>query len=130
LRSHNSGHALFVALLVMVLVAASVALLAGHFGLRSRLVSQEARRIHLAALSDAAVAESIARLNESSGFAGIRHRPFGGGAIASQIESLSESRRLIVATADYRGWTRVTRVQVYLHPTSIEIESWSVQPPG
>jgi hypothetical protein len=114
----------------MTLVAASVTLLAGYFGLRSRLISAEARRIHVVALSDAAVAESLARLSESSGFEGVSRRPFGGGAIASKIESLSENRQLIVATSFYRGWTRQTRVRVRLHSSSIEIESWETLPPG
>lgn len=117
-------------MLVMVLVAASIALLVGHFGFRARLASQEARRIHLVAITDAAVAESIAKLNKSAGFAGVTQRHFGGGTLGSEIESLSASRRLIVATASYRGWTRTIRVQVRLHSSSIEIESWETLPPG
>ena len=65
--------------------------------------SQEARRIHLVALTDAAIAESIANLSDSSSFGGVTEREFGGGSIASDIESLPENRRVILATASYRG---------------------------
>jgi hypothetical protein len=117
-------------MIVMVLVASAVTLLATHYGFRARLASQEARRIHLVALTDAAVAESIANLSESAGFAGVSRREFGGGTLASEIESISPSRRMIVATSSYRGWTRQVRVQVQLHMGSIEVETWSVLPPG
>ena len=75
MRRRQSGHALFVAMIIMVLVASAIALLATHYGVRARLGSQEARRIHLVALTDAAVAESLAHLSETSGFAeGVRWR--------------------------------------------------------
>ena len=115
---------------VMVLVASAIALLATHYGFRARLASQEARRIHLVALTDAAIAESLANLSESTGFAGVIRREFGGGSIASEIESLPDNRRSILATAIYRGWTREVRVQVFLKINSIEVESWSTLPPG
>jgi hypothetical protein len=117
-------------MIVMVLVASAVTLLATHYGFRARLASQEARRIHLVALADGAVAESIAKLSASGSFAGVSRKNFGGGTLASEIESLSTSRRLILATSTYRGWTRQVRVQVRLHMGSIEVESWTVLPPG
>lgn len=117
-------------MIVMVLVASAATLLATHFGLRARLASQEARRIHLVALGDAAVAESLAKLSESSGFGGVPQRQFGGGTFASEIEALPANRRVILATSTYRGWTRQVRVQVRLLMGSIEVESWSPEPPG
>ena len=117
-------------MIVMVLVASAMTLLATHYGLRARLVSQEARRIHLLALTDAAVAESMAKLSESSGFGGVPQREFGGGTIASEIESLPDDRRAILATASYRGWIRKVHVQVKLETGSLKVESWSTLPPG
>ena len=117
-------------MIVMVLVATAATLLAAHFGFRARLVSQEARRIHLVALTDAAVAESMAHLSDSSSFGGVPQREFGGGTIASEIESLPQNRRAILTTAKYRGWTRRVRVQVWLKNGSLEMESWTPLPPG
>lgn len=117
-------------MIVMVLVTAAASTLATHYGFRARLNTQEARRIHLVALTDAAVAESIAKLSENPGFAGVQQRSFGGGRLASDIERLSAERRSVVATASYRGWTRRVRVQIRLRMGSIEIESWSPLPPA
>lgn len=117
-------------MIVMVLVAAAMTMLATHYGLRARLVSQESRRIHLVALTDAAVAESVAHLNKSAGFGGVAQKEFGGGTLSSEIESLSKKRRSIRATASYRGWTRTVQVQVKIDKGSMEVESWSVLPPG
>lgn len=128
LRRRQTGHALFVVMMVMVLVASAVTLLATHFGFRARLASQEVRRIHLVALTDAAVAESMAKLDENAGFGGVPAKEFGGGTIVSEIEALSTHRRMIVASSTYRGWTRSVRVRVRIHPGSMEIESWSVEP--
>jgi len=116
-------------MIIMVLVASAVTLLATHYGFRARLASQEARRIHLVALTDAAIAESLAKLSVSAGFGGVSQREFGGGTFASEIESIPPHRRVIVASASYRGWTRQIRVQVRLHMGSIEVESWSTLPP-
>ncbi len=117
-------------MIVMVLVASAATMLATHYGFRARLGSQEARRIHLTALTDAAVAESIANLSESAGFGGVTQRHFGGGTLSSEIESIPPNRRVILVTASYRGWNRQVRVGVRLHSSSIEVESWSVLPPG
>lgn len=130
MRDRQSGHALFVAMIVMVLVASAVTMLATHYGLRARLVSQEARRIHLVALTDAAVAESLANLSESAGFGGVSQRDFGGGTLASEIEAIPPNRRVILATSSYRGWTRQVRVHVTLHIGSIQVDSWRVVPPS
>jgi hypothetical protein len=117
-------------MIVMVLVAAAVTMLASHYGLRARMVSQEARRIHLVALTDAAVAESLAHLDQSASFGGVAKREFGGGTLSSEIESLPEDRRVIRATASYRGWTRAIQVQVKVEEHSLKVESWSVLPSG
>lgn len=117
-------------MIVMVLVASAATLLATHYGFRARLVSQEARRIHLVALTDAVVAESVANLSESPGFAGVPQREFGGGTIESEIDTLSEKQRAILATATYRGWTRKIRVVICLNLGSIAVESWSTHPKG
>ena len=116
-------------MMVMILVAAAATMLATHYGFRARLVSQEARRIHLVALTDAAVAEALANLSDNSYFGGMPMRDFGGGRIASEIGSLPDERRTILATASYRGWTRKVRVQICLKIGSIEVESWATLPP-
>jgi hypothetical protein len=125
----QAGHALLVALVILLLAASAATMIAAHFGFRARLVSQESRRIHLVAMTDAAVAESLAGLDQSSGFAGVIERPFGGGRIASAVTSLRDNRRLILATARYRGWSRRVEVRVELESTGLVVESWAALPP-
>jgi hypothetical protein len=127
-RAHQSGQALLVALIILLLVSSAATMVAAHFGFRARLVSQESRRIHLVAMADAAIAESLARLQQSSGYRGVVQREFGGGTIASTITSLAGNRRQILASAHYRGWDRQVKVQVRLTTGALELEGWTSVP--
>ena len=126
----RKGHALLAAMVVLMLVASAAALLASHLGLKARLVSQETRRIHLVALSDAAMAEALAELAAKSSFRGHDEREFGDGVIASRVRSLPDDQAQITAVATYRGWTRRTRALVALRSTGPEVLTWSILPPG
>ena len=125
MRTRQGGHALLVALLILLLVASAATLVAAHFGLRARLVSQDSRRLYLVAMADAAVAESLARLQQSSGYSGVDQREFAGGTITSIITAQPGNRRQILATANYRGWDRQVQVQVRLATAGLEVESWT-----
>lgn len=124
----QAGHALLLALVVMVLVASAAALLSAQFGLRARLVTQEARRIQLGALNDAVVAESLARFAKSPGFHGVDQRPFSDGLVSSQVRTLPDDQAVITAIATYRGWTRRTETLVQRRPTGIFTLAWKVLP--
>jgi len=124
-RRRSQGQVLFITLVVLVLVASAIGLVATHYGLRARLVSQESRRIHLNALTDAAIAESLGQLAASPGFAGVPERPFGGGTFSSEVRGLSGDRLEILATASYRGWRRTVRVCVEIEHETLTLESWA-----
>lgn len=126
----RKGHVLLAALVVLMLVASAAALLASHFSLKVRLVSEESRRIHLVALSDAAMAEALAELAAESSFRGHGERQFGDGRIASRVRSLPHDQAEITATATYRGWTRRSRALVALQPNGPVVLTWSVLTPG
>lgn len=123
-RSSPRGHALLVALIILLIVASAATMVAAHFGVRARSVSQESRRIHLVAMTDAAIAESLAKLDQSAGFAGVPQRDFGGGTISSQIDPLPDHRRRILALAAYRGGERRVQVEVELQTGGLVVESW------
>jgi Tfp pilus assembly protein PilX len=129
-RRRPTGHALLVALIILLLVASAATTVALHFGFRARLASQESRRIHLVAMSDAAVAGSLARLHQSSGYSGLPEQDFDGGRISSTISSHSGNRRQILAVAHYRGWERKVKVRVRIVTGGLELESWGTLPPG
>lgn len=126
----RKGHVLLAAMVVMMLVASAAALLTSHFSLKARLVSEESRRIHLVALTDAAMAEALAELAVKPSFRGHDERGFGNGSIASRVRSLPEDHAEIIAVATYRGWTRRTRALVALQPTGPVPLAWSVLPPN
>jgi hypothetical protein len=126
----RKGHALLAAIVVLLLVASAAALLASHLSLKARLVSQETRRIHLVALSDAAMAAALAELAAKSSFRGHDERAFGDGLIASRVRSLPDDQAEVTAVATYRGWRRQTRALVALQPSGPVLLTWSVLPPG
>ena len=130
MRSRQSGHVLLVVMIILLLVASAASMIAAHFGFRARQASQESRRIHLVAMTDAAIAESLANLDESSGYRGVPEREFGGGSIASEITSLGDNRQLILATARYRGWDRQVQMRVELTTGGLVVETWSSLPPA
>lgn len=126
----SRGHALLVALVVLTLVASALTLLLAHLGLRARLVSQEARRIQLVALNDAAVAEALASLAAKPGWRGISEHRFGSGLIRSRVRHRPDDRAEITAIASYRGWQRRTTTVVRLTPSGPRVVSWTALPPG
>ena len=129
MRHRKTGHALLVALIVLLLIASAATTIAMHFGFRARLVSQESRRVHLVALADAAIAESLARLDQNSSYGGLVERDFGGGTIASTVTKLPGNRRDILATASYRGWERRVQVRVHMPTGGPRVEAWTSLPP-
>ncbi len=122
----RSGHALMVAMIVILIVASAVALISTFYRIQTRASLQQNRQIRLVALNDAAVAEALAHLAESEGFRGQATHEFGDGEISSAVRSLADDRREIVATATYRGWTRRTRLEVTLVAGGPRVDSWAV----
>lgn len=128
MTSRQTGHALLVAMIIVLLVASAATMVAAQFGYRAQLISQESRRIHLVAMTDATIAESLANLSQSSSYAGVPEREFGGGTIGSEITSLPDSRRQILATASYRGWERRALARVRIESGGLVVEAWSALP--
>ncbi len=115
-----------VAMIVILIVASAAALISTFYRIQTRSSLQQSRQIRLVALNDAAVAEALARLAESDGFRGEAPREFGDGEISSEVRSLGDDRREILATATYRGWTRRTRVEVTMVVGGPRIDTWAI----
>ena len=112
-----------VALIVMILVGAAAALVAASLRLRNRLSQQEIHRVRLVSLSDAALAEALAHLDEDPGFRGRAVHRFDRGTISSRVTRLSRSRVVILATAKVGSRTRTVRAEVEIggrHPRLVE----------
>lgn len=124
MKRRESGYALVTVLLAVFLLSVALALVGASLQLRMRLVQDEARDLRLRALSDAALAETLARLAESAYFDGVEEHPFGGGAIRSEVRFLAPGRFEVVATASYSWEERTVRAEVLRHPGQARVVRW------
>jgi hypothetical protein len=127
-RRSESGQALIVALLALLMVSVAGALLAGSLLLHLRAARHEADGVRLTALADAAVAASLAELAARPASRGLTERDFGGGSIASDIARPRAERAVVVARAAYRGRTRRVRAEVRLTAAGPRVIAWRPLP--
>lgn len=111
-RRGQVGSALLTALLVLLLVSIALAILAASLQLRMRLARQEAETVNLVALTDGALAETLAHLHAEPGFRGAPEHPLGRGRVKSQVTALGMGLYTVVATATYAGKERSVQAEV------------------
>ena len=112
MAERESGVALLWALLAVTAVAASVLLVASAVASRQPSSRYDHRNVVLTALSDAAMAETLARLSSDPACSGIDERPFGGGTIASTVTTTPYGLREVTAVGEYQEWRSVVRAEV------------------
>ncbi len=110
----EAGAALVLALLAVTAVAAAVLVVAGLIDARRVASGYEYRTVVLTTLSDAALAETLARLSEDPDHAGIDERRFGEGGIASSVGTTPAGTRLVTAVGSFAGWRSVLVAEVRL----------------
>jgi hypothetical protein len=116
---------LIVALLVVAVMAVAVLLVFRHLQLRTSAVRLDERQIHLVALTDAAMAETMAGLSAGRSFGGVRPRGFDGGEISSTVTSSGRHTVAVQAIGRSRGWRGVLSARVVLEEDGPRIVSWS-----
>ena len=126
-RGGEEGFALLAALVVLLLVSISLALLAAGLQIRMRLVQQEAEALQLGALSDAALAEALYNLTYDKDFPGKEEHPFGAGTIASEVESRGNERYRVLATGKYAGQRRTVEAEVVRTYSGARVVRWRRQ---
>jgi type II secretory pathway pseudopilin PulG len=119
------GYALLTALFVLFLLAIALELVATALLLRLRAARAEAEATALAALSDAALAESLAHLAADPAYRGAAAHPYGGGAIGSRVEFLGVGRFEVRAAAGFAGRLRVVRAVVARGGGGAWVLSWA-----
>ena len=124
----ESGYALLAALVVLFLLSTALALLGTSLQLRIRLVRDDGQKVILGALSDAALAEALAKLAQSADFEGSPEHDFGGGRIASRATSLGPGSYRVVATAAFGGRKSVVEAAVLREPGRARVVSWARRP--
>ena len=113
----QQGHGLLLALVVLVLMMTALGLLASSMRMSMWEVQRELRTVSLVALTDAAMAETLAYLAVDDGFVGVQERPFGNGLISSEVLPLGSDKVEILARATYGGRRRAMRAEVQLTPS-------------
>lgn len=132
-NSHRqSGVALLWALLATTIVAGSVLLVASAVESRQPPDRYDQRSVVLIALSDAAMAETLAALDSDPSYSGIQERSFGGGRISSSVGATQFGLRLVTATGEYLGWRSEVRAEVTMEPGPriVRIDRRRVLPSG
>jgi type II secretory pathway pseudopilin PulG len=127
-RPGERGYALLAALVVLLLVSISLALLATELQIRMRLVRQEAEALQLGALSDAALAEALYGLTYDRDFPGREEHAFGPGSISSAVEPLALDRYLVRATGLYAGQRRTAEAEVVRTYRGARVVRWKRGP--
>lgn len=115
-RARERGVALVFALATLTLLAITMAAVAAELRSRGASVMIDERSVRVAALCDAAIAESLAEVAaQGSAFRGVSERRFAGGVISSTVRPLGEWEFEIVAVGRRHDWQATARLRVLIH---------------
>jgi len=122
------GFALVTALFVLFVLAIAMELVAAALLLRMRASRADAQDAALAALADAALAETLAHLAADPAYAGVPAHPFAGGRIASRVEFLGIGRFEVRAAAGLAGRLRTVKARVERGGGTAWVVAWARVP--
>jgi len=123
-RRSERGSAVLLSLLVLVLLGAAFALLAGLLIHRMHRVQRDLRHTALTALSDAALAETLANLATSPVYPGVVEHELGNGTIRSTVRRGAGGSFTIEARADLRGSAMAVEAAGTMTATGPRVTSW------
>lgn len=123
-RRRERGSALVTALVVLALLGAAFALLAGFLLQRMRSVQNEQRHTELTALVDGAMAETLANLASSPAYPGVKEHDLGDGTIRSEVKHGAGGAFTVEARASVRGVTMAVEAQGTMTATGPRVTSW------
>lgn len=123
-RPGERGQALVLALLAVLVLGAALALVAGSLVARMQGVRVETRETALLALTDAAVAETLAGLAGRPYGGGLAEKPFGGGTIESTVAHGAAGAFTLVARAAYRGAAMEVEVRGRITDEGPRVTAW------
>lgn len=114
-RTSERGVALVFALAALTLVAITMAAVAAEIRSRGAGVVLEERSVRTTALSDWAMAETLAELSDTGrAFRGITERSVAGGTISSAVRQVSEWEVEVVAVGARDDWHSTISARVSL----------------
>ena len=125
MRRRERGAALLVAMVALVVV--SIAAHAVHGTLVRSLhgFRGDRRAAQLRALSDAALADTLARLSSDPAFRGVPRRPLADGFLKSEVRPRGEGVVEVFATAEAAGVRSTAWAVVALEPTGPRVVEWA-----
>jgi len=126
----ESGQALVVALVAVLLLGAALALVAGTLVSRMQRAQRAADDTTLLALTDAAVAETLADLAAWPVSPGVSTRDFGGGTIGSTVRHGGGKSFTIVAEATYRRRRLEGEGKGRMTDLGPQVDGWRRLPPA
>jgi hypothetical protein len=110
------GSALVFALATLSLIAITIAAVTAEIQTRGAGVVIEERSVRLTALSDAAMAETLAQLSDQgTAFAGVPERRVEGGTMSSSVRIISAREVEVLAIGSRNGWSSVVRAKISLN---------------
>ena len=129
-RPGERGQAMVVVLTLVLLLGVALAVVAALLVSRMERVQAESRRVAVSALSDAAMAETLAHLAALPTYGGVPERPFGGGTIRSTVEHGAGKTFVIRSVARFQGAAVEVEARGRIGGRGPEVESWRRLPPG
>lgn len=124
-RSKENGQALILALVAIILSGAMCALATMALQLQNKIVNNRTTDLRLAALDDAALAMTVAKLSMSVGHRGLPEQGFGGGRISSRAEAVGYDRVVVTTVVSYRERKRRSRADIDLRGPLPRVTSWA-----
>ena len=121
----DAGHALLLALFVLLLVSIAAALLAQSLDSRQRAQQTDLRRVRLDLMVDAAVEETLAGLAADRGYGGLDPSQFSIGEIRSSVQRVGESGVEIEAVATSGGRGRQVKIRGDFGARAVRVLEWS-----
>lgn len=118
------GFALLLALFVALMASAAMMLAVTALKVEWDETRNEARRIRLDAMVDAAIAETLA----DRYLFPVDRRPFAGGWIESRLDRRPAGRAVVTALAGLGGRVQGARVEIVVTATHPRVLSWSPMP--
>jgi hypothetical protein len=102
-------------LATLTLIAITIAAVTAEIQTRGAGVVIEERSVRMTALSDAAMAETLAELSDKGiAYAGIPERRVEGGTMSSSVRVVSAWEVEVLAVGSRNGWSSVIRAKISL----------------
>jgi len=118
------GSALLLALGTILVTSMAILLVAGMIQTRRVSFDLQRRNIMLTALVDAAMAETLAGLDQDPTFSGVPEHSLGRGLVSSRVFYVKPKIRRLEATGRVRAWTATIEARILVGASHPIIQEW------